>query len=95
MTAVAAITCLQIDVSFLADIADLRLRPSLSYRGIPLLTVVNGTIIMAVWRSSRTPLSCACQARTASRVLTLTGNDRRFHRSGLDVARARALRHHG
>ena len=54
MTAVAAITCLQIDVSSWADIADLRLRPSLSYRGIPLLTVVNGTIIMAVWRSSHT-----------------------------------------
>ena len=34
-------TCLQIDVSFWADIADLRLRPSLSDRGVPPVTGVN------------------------------------------------------
>lgn len=39
------ITCLQIDVSSWADIADLRLRPSLSDRGVPPGTGVNGTAL--------------------------------------------------
>ena len=37
--------CLQIAVSSCADIADLRSQPSLSDRGIPLLTGVNGTLM--------------------------------------------------